>query len=69
MCKKDVRWDIPQMESARWVRAQLLGIWLSAWLQNEQAIGYWVQFDSDGPYRRVEVIQELNEISNLPMKS
>ena len=53
------------MRSARWVRAPLAGQWLSAWLQNESAEGYWVQFDPDGPYRLVEEIEEVSPMSGI----
>jgi hypothetical protein len=50
--------DIPQMNSARFVKAPLRGTWLSAWLQNETVNGYWVQFDADSPFRFVKEIKE-----------
>ncbi len=57
---KNAQYDVPQMESARWVKAKLLGCELTCWLQNETAFGYWVQFDPEAPYRLVEEIKELS---------
>lgn len=51
-------YNVPQMNSARFVKAPLLGVWTSAWLQNETVEGYWVQFDPDGPFRLVGDILE-----------
>jgi hypothetical protein len=58
---KDINssWQVPQMPSARWVKAHFYGFWTSAWLQNEDVYGFWVQFDVESPYRRVSKVQEL----------
>lgn len=57
--------NVPRMATARWVLAPLLGTWLTAWLQNETIDGYWVQFDPDAPFRRVNGIKEIvvNKVS------
>lgn len=50
---------VPRMETARWVMASLLGVWMTAWLQNESIDGYWVQFDDEAPFRYVSEIKEI----------
>ncbi len=54
--------SVPQMKSARWVKAELLPGWglYNAWLVNECVHGYWVQFDCDSPYRLVDRIEEID---------
>lgn len=54
-----VSWHFPCMETARWVMVPLLGVWMTAWLQNESIDGYWVQFDADAPFRFVSEIKEI----------
>ena len=56
----NVSWTIPVMDSARTVLAPFFGFWRQAWLQNETAMGYWVMFDSEGPYRFVSQIKEFS---------
>lgn len=53
------RYFVPRMDSARYVKAKLFGLQMTVWLQNETAMGYWIQIDPDGPYRLVEEITEL----------
>lgn len=57
-----MRWDVPKMETARWVKAKLFGSEMTAFLQNETVMGYWVQFDPDGQFRLVEKIEEIKNV-------
>jgi thioredoxin reductase (NADPH) len=66
--KTEFRWDIPldEKNAGRWVEAQMFGTWLSCWYQAPaEGGGYWVQFDPESPFRRVDEIRELPKGSKM----
>jgi hypothetical protein len=48
--------DLSIPDSGRWVQVMVCGALVNAWLQAKAPNGFWVQIDSDGPFRLVSQI-------------
>lgn len=56
-----IKWHVdfrPNEFRGYWRKAKLLGTWVSAYVLCKTTEGYWVQFDSNSPYRLVNKIKK-----------